>query len=106
MLKTSVLLSITLALLAITASSSANNMSTLAFLQATATFLLLVWAPTRLAGKGVRLMLFLVSGFFGGVFLLAGLFTLWWPPKEPFVVLWSSLTLGLLFLSMLRSEVT
>ena len=106
MLKTSVLLAITLALLVIAASSSGNNLSTLAFLQAIATFLLLVWTPTRLAGKGVRLVLFVASGFFGCVFLLAGLFTLWWPPGDPFIVFWSSLTLGFLFLSVLRSEGT
>jgi hypothetical protein len=106
MLKTSVLLGITLALLATAALSPASNLSALAFLQAVATFLLLVWTPTRIASKGVRLVLFFASGFFGCVFLLAGLFTLWWPPGDPLMVLWSSLTLVFLFLLVLRNEVT
>jgi hypothetical protein len=79
-------------------------MSTIALLQAIATFMLLVWTPTEGPGQAIRLALFVASGFFAGVFLLAGLFTLWWPPKQPFVVLWSTITFALLFLMMVRSE--
>ncbi len=106
MLKTSVLLAISLALLAITVLSSASKLSTVAFLQAMATFLLLVWGPSRVASKVVWHMLYVVSGFFGCAFLLMGLFTLWWPPKDPFTVFWSSLTLVFLFLCIFRSDAT
>jgi hypothetical protein len=80
------------------------TLSTLTLIQTIATFMLLVWAPTKISSKGIRLVLFITSGFFGTVFLMAGLFSLWWPPKQPFVVLWSAITLGLLLLTMVRAE--
>jgi hypothetical protein len=83
---------------------STLTLSALTLIQAIATFLLLVWEPTRISSKVARLILFTVSGLLGTVFLLAGLFTMWWPPKQPFVVLWSAITLGLLFLIMVRAE--
>ena len=79
-------------------------MSTIALLQAIATFLLLVWTPAEGPGKAIRLALFVASGLFASVFLLAGLFTLWWPPKQPFVVLWSTITFVSLFLMVVRAE--
>jgi hypothetical protein len=80
-------------------------LSALTLIQAIATFLLLVWKPTRISSKVARFVLFVASGFLGSVFLIAGLFTLWWPPKQPFVVLWSAITLVLLLLIMVRAEV-
>ena len=83
---------------------SPKRMSTVALLQAIATFFLLVWRPTRLSAQGARFILFGVSGFFAGIFLLAGLFTLWWPPRQPFLVLWSATTFVLLFWMVVRGE--
>ena len=79
-------------------------MSTLAFFQTVATYCLLVWEPTRLVGRGLRLLIFCVSGFVGGILLLAGLFTMWWKPAQPFLVLWPALTLLILIVIMAREE--
>ena len=80
-------------------------MSTLAFFQMVGTFMLLMWEPTRLAGHGLRLLIFCVSGFVAGILLLAGLFTMWWGPAHPFLVLWSGLTVLILITIMAREEV-
>ena len=72
------------------------SLSVIAFLQALATLGLVLWQPATASGAAMKFLLYCASGFFGAIFLLAGLFTLWWPPSMPGVVAWSAVTLILL----------
>ena len=79
-------------------------MSFLTFLLAVAAFLLLWWEPTRLRVKAVHWLLYVAIGFLSGVFWLFAMFTLWWPPKDGFAVLWSSIALVILAAVAMRRE--
>jgi hypothetical protein len=80
------------------------TLSTLSFLLAAVSLCLLRWSPADLASRALRGTLIFGAGFLALAFLLGGLLTLWWPPKMPFVVLWSSASLVLLAGIALRQD--
>jgi hypothetical protein len=81
------------------------SLSTITFLQAVLTFGLLLWRPMTGLEKTLHFVLFIASGFFGVVFLMAAAFTFWWPPAMPYVLFWSGTTVVLLGVVVLRQWV-
>lgn len=64
----------------------------------------LLWRPSSPGGRALRYALFFGAGFLGCVFLLFGLFALWWPPGSRVQVFWSVLGLVALGLVVLQGD--